>query len=138
MVNGAVELCASLTPAEQRQLVKEVAKSDDTRKAFAEAVKELRHERQDEKRERRDERESALAARQVALSGKRYGVILADPEWRFRAVVANDRDGPRPPTTTIRPRRSSESLPARSSESLPTIASCSCGRRHRCLAKRLQ
>jgi N6-adenosine-specific RNA methylase IME4 len=36
-----------------------------------------------EKRERRARREAELGARQRALPNKRYGVILADPPWRF-------------------------------------------------------
>jgi N6-adenosine-specific RNA methylase IME4 len=36
-----------------------------------------------DKKERRAERERELAARQRALPDKRYGVIVADPEWRF-------------------------------------------------------
>jgi ParB/RepB/Spo0J family partition protein len=35
------------------------------------------------KRLKRDERERELAIKQVALPSKRYGVIVADPEWRF-------------------------------------------------------
>ena len=40
-------------------------------------------ERKAEKQERRRAREADLGARQVALPQKRYGVIYADPEWRF-------------------------------------------------------
>jgi N6-adenosine-specific RNA methylase IME4 len=36
-----------------------------------------------EQRARRDEREQRLASKIKALPDKRYGVILADPEWRF-------------------------------------------------------
>lgn len=36
-----------------------------------------------DKKERRANREKVLAAVQIALPEKRYGVILADPEWRF-------------------------------------------------------
>lgn len=36
-----------------------------------------------DKKERRAERERDLAAKQQALPNKRYGVIYADPEWRF-------------------------------------------------------
>lgn len=36
-----------------------------------------------DKKERRAERERELATRQAALPDKRYGVIYADPEWRF-------------------------------------------------------
>ena len=35
------------------------------------------------KQERRAERELALAGKILALPDKKYGVILADPEWRF-------------------------------------------------------
>lgn len=35
------------------------------------------------KKERRAERERELGSRQCALPDKRYGVIYADPEWRF-------------------------------------------------------
>jgi N6-adenosine-specific RNA methylase IME4 len=40
-------------------------------------------ERLREKQESREARERELAVRQRALPDKRYGVILADPEWRF-------------------------------------------------------
>ena len=40
-------------------------------------------ERAEEKKERRAEREIELAANIIALPEKRYGVIYADPEWRF-------------------------------------------------------
>ena len=36
-----------------------------------------------DKKERRAERERDLATKQAALPEKRYGVIYADPEWRF-------------------------------------------------------
>ena len=65
-----------------------------TDEAFAERLTEARRtawaaieltaaERQAEKRERRQERERELGARQLALPQKTYGVIFADPEWRF-------------------------------------------------------
>jgi N6-adenosine-specific RNA methylase IME4 len=40
-------------------------------------------ERAAEKKAVREAREAELGARQTALPAKRYGVILADPEWRF-------------------------------------------------------
>lgn len=36
-----------------------------------------------DKKKRREERERELAAKQSALPDRRYGVIYADPEWRF-------------------------------------------------------
>lgn len=53
-----------------------------TREA-AKAAEAPRGARQAEKKERRAAREADLGARQGALPDKRYGVIYADPEWRF-------------------------------------------------------
>jgi N6-adenosine-specific RNA methylase IME4 len=39
--------------------------------------------RTDDKKEARASREAELAVKQAALPDKRYGVIVADPEWRF-------------------------------------------------------
>jgi N6-adenosine-specific RNA methylase IME4 len=36
------------------------------------------------KKERRQEREAELGAKQTALPAAKFGVILADPEWRFK------------------------------------------------------
>jgi DNA (cytosine-5)-methyltransferase 1 len=44
---------------------------------------ERRKQLADEKRERRAMREAELGERQRALPGRRYGVILGDPPWRF-------------------------------------------------------
>lgn len=41
----------------------------------------------EEKKTRRDNRERVLGACQSALPDKRYGVILADPEWRFEVYT---------------------------------------------------
>jgi N6-adenosine-specific RNA methylase IME4 len=45
--------------------------------------KDTREEVAREKRERRASRETELGSRIVALPQRRYGVILADPEWQF-------------------------------------------------------
>ena len=42
-------------------------------------------------RERRAEREAELGAYQAALPQRRYGVIYADPAWRWEKVVARHR-----------------------------------------------
>lgn len=52
-------------------------------KAFGRVARERRSVIQAEKKERRIEREADLGARQVAMPTKRFGVILADPEWQF-------------------------------------------------------
>jgi N6-adenosine-specific RNA methylase IME4 len=44
--------------------------------------------RNDDKKERRDERERELAVKITALPDKQYGVILADPPWRFTSYSA--------------------------------------------------
>lgn len=49
-------------------------------------------ERIEDKKARRAEREAELGARQAALPAKRYGVILADPEWRFETWSADGMD----------------------------------------------
>lgn len=62
----------------------EVLRAADPR-AIATVTRERRAEVQDEKRARRQTREAELGARLQALPERRYGVILADPEWRFEA-----------------------------------------------------
>jgi N6-adenosine-specific RNA methylase IME4 len=47
------------------------------------AYAELRAEANDERIKQRAKRERELADKIMALPDKRYGVILADPEWRF-------------------------------------------------------
>jgi N6-adenosine-specific RNA methylase IME4 len=42
-----------------------------------------RQEKHEKKKQERAEREKELAAKITALPTKRYGVILADPEWQF-------------------------------------------------------
>lgn len=54
-----------------------------TKAEILQAAREIRGERQGDKKERRAERERDLATKQAALPNKRYGVIYADPEWRF-------------------------------------------------------
>lgn len=53
------------------------------KRAIQPAVQAIRAEAQAEKKERRQARETKLGARQSALPQKKYGIILADPEWRF-------------------------------------------------------
>ena len=45
-----------------------------------------------DKKRRRAERERDLAARIRALPDKKYGVILADPEWKFETFSENGKD----------------------------------------------
>ena len=47
------------------------------------------------KKEARSAREANLGARQVSLPDKKYGVIVADPEWRFEPM-RNGRPASRP------------------------------------------
>ncbi|KQZ81894.1 hypothetical protein ASD64_09060 [Mesorhizobium sp. Root157] len=53
------------------------------KRAIQPAVNSIRAEVQAEKKERRQAREIELGTRQVALPEKKYGIIVADPEWRF-------------------------------------------------------
>lgn len=45
-----------------------------------------------DKKNRRDTRERELGARQMALPDRRYGVIYADPEWRFEFYSETGKD----------------------------------------------
>jgi hypothetical protein len=59
-----------------------------------EIIAEARAVQQDEKRQHREIRERELGAKQVALPTKRYGLIYADPPWKFRTfsvVTGMDR-----------------------------------------------
>ena len=54
-----------------------------TKSEILEAARQIRAERQGDKAENRAAREVDLANRITALPQRRYGVIVADPEWRF-------------------------------------------------------
>lgn len=77
-VSAAAEIAA--LPADEQKRLIEAADP----KVFLAVVKEQRARRQAEKKERRQHREIELGARQTALPAKKYGVIVADPEWRFK------------------------------------------------------
>jgi len=53
------------------------------RKELGGPIRKIRAAVQAEKKERRASREAALAGKIEALPNRRYGVVLADPEWRF-------------------------------------------------------
>jgi N6-adenosine-specific RNA methylase IME4 len=53
------------------------------KRAIQPAVKSIRADVQAEKKERRHAREIELGARLTELPQKKYGIIVADPEWRF-------------------------------------------------------
>lgn len=55
------------------------------KKAIAPTVKAIRAEAQAEKKERRAERETTLANKIRALPTKKYGVVVADPEWPWES-----------------------------------------------------
>ena len=59
--------------------------------------------RTDDKAERRAAREAELASKITALPDKRYGVIVADPEWHSGAVVASKPEWIVLPIIIIRP-----------------------------------
>ncbi|WP_169453489.1 MT-A70 family methyltransferase [Pleomorphomonas oryzae] len=82
-VSVAAQL-ARLTAEEQREVLAQHA----DRRALSGIARDLRAIRQKEKAERRIEREQQLGAKQCALPDKRYGVIIADPEWKYLAWSA--------------------------------------------------
>ncbi|MCZ4274018.1 MT-A70 family methyltransferase [Maritalea porphyrae] len=75
---SAAAALAKLPAAEQAEIMR-----DANPKAIAKVTKELRDKKTAEKKQKRAEKEQALGAKQIALPDKKYGVILADPEWKF-------------------------------------------------------
>lgn len=69
---------------EQKAIIMEIAKSPDTAKAFSQAAKALRGEKQKDKAARREAKVRDLSAKVRALPDKTYMVIVADPEWEFK------------------------------------------------------
>lgn len=67
---------------------KEVAKAKRMASAAASGdkavVKAAKAERHAQKKAERRQREAALASKIIALPDRRYGVIYADPEWKFK------------------------------------------------------
>lgn len=87
-VSAASEL-ATVTYWRQRQILAKLPRSTDgkltpdAKKALAPYIREIRAEKVAQKKEQRGIREAKLGAAQLAWPSKRYGVILADPEWHF-------------------------------------------------------
>jgi N6-adenosine-specific RNA methylase IME4 len=83
------DLGVTATQSSRWQKIAELPNDSFERKVEAakrEAVSSLeatREERQAEKQARRAARETELGSRQQALPARKYGVVVADPEWRF-------------------------------------------------------
>lgn len=66
----------------EEQVVRAVKVAVAATENDAAVVREARKEQQEKKRDRRTEREQELGTRITALPDKRYGVVVADPEWK--------------------------------------------------------
>ena len=75
---SAAAAIATLAPVEQEAALVTVGSPE-----FAAEMRRLKARATDEKKARRETREAELGSRQRALPQARFGVILADPEWRF-------------------------------------------------------
>ena len=75
---GRYEQFNRLSPAEKERRIAKGRAAIEAGKSIADAIIN-----QETKKERRAERERELGAKQLALPDKKYGVIVADPEWRF-------------------------------------------------------
>ena len=62
----------------------------ESKKTLAPLIKEIRAEKVEEKKERRAVREAELGAIQLAWPQKKYGVIAADPEWKYESYGNSD------------------------------------------------
>lgn len=58
------------------------------KRKLAPIIKEIRAEKQEQKKAKRVEREVVLAEKIRALPDQKFGVILADPEWEFETYSA--------------------------------------------------
>lgn len=98
VTSGAIAVSAAAAiaekpAAEQSELLAALRGPDgkltpQAKKEVAKAAKELRTEKQAEKRAKRSEKEATLALRQRALPDMRFGVILEDYEWHFKVHSA--------------------------------------------------
>ena len=85
-VAAAAEIAAQ-PPERQAEIVHQLPRdaagklTPEARKALAPVIKEIRAEKQAEKRERRDNREAELGKRLLAMPEKVYGVAIEDFEW---------------------------------------------------------
>jgi N6-adenosine-specific RNA methylase IME4 len=61
----------------------------EAKQALAPIIREVRAEKVEAKKENRAALEAALGTKQLALPQKKYGVILADPEWHFELYGAS-------------------------------------------------
>lgn len=69
----------------ERELAKAQRMAFAVAEGIREVIKEARAERHRKRKKQRAKREKIVAENIAALPQKRYGVILADPEWRFEA-----------------------------------------------------
>ena len=77
-VKRQIDIMATLPRDEAGKLTPEA------KKALAPIIREVRAERGATKKETRAALEVTLGAKQFALPQKKYGAILADPEWHFQ------------------------------------------------------
>jgi N6-adenosine-specific RNA methylase IME4 len=65
---------------------------EQARRWARDLAKKEKEDRTKRKKEERVRKEQALAVKQQALPDKRYGVIVADPEWAFKTYSENGMD----------------------------------------------
>lgn len=82
----SVSAAASVATLPVEQQV-EIIRSADP-KAFSKVAKEVRAKQQQAKKDRRVEREVTLAEKQRALPDAKFGVVYADPAWRYETYSA--------------------------------------------------
>jgi N6-adenosine-specific RNA methylase IME4 len=80
-LSATAQRAAAMNEAEFEGIV--AGARDKVKSGSAILVDPIKAARQGDKKEQRAARERELAAKQTALPDKRYGVIYADPEWRF-------------------------------------------------------
>lgn len=80
---GTISLSAAadLSSLPKEQQIEAIKSADP--KVLNQVVKEAGAAKQAKKKAKRSHRETVLATKQKALPNKKFGLVLADPEWRF-------------------------------------------------------
>jgi len=91
LADRARRLFRMIEPAFEREVARVRRLAAAAAQGDREIVQAAKAERHAKARARRAERETAVAGKIAALPDKRYGVIYADPEWKFETY--NDETG---------------------------------------------
>lgn len=115
----------ALEPMPEGSFERHVAKVRRMAVAAAEGDREVvlaaKAERHAKARQRRADRETEVAGKILALPNKRYGVVYADPEWKFETYSAKGKD-----ETSAENNYTTSTLDAIKARDVPSISATDC------------